>query len=169
MRADRALPSVTSMILRFLFACAWYPFLPARGPWENTQVMSGLRAFDGFLFTPLVQWIIDGAAVSGGCFPERSRLGHRGAHRRIGPNASQAGRMVRPSCDGPQRLLRLHAVLSCGRHTRWTASWHYRRPARLPAETRRGTSLQGIPQTSLRPLSAVAFAEACCQKRQIRP
>ena len=57
------------MILRFLFACAWYPFLPARGPWENTQVMSGLRAFDGFLFTPLVQWIIDGAAVSGGCFP----------------------------------------------------------------------------------------------------
>ncbi len=61
--------ALTSMILGFLFAYAWYPFLPARGPWENTEVMSGLRAFDGFLFTPLVQWIIDGAAVSGGCFP----------------------------------------------------------------------------------------------------
>ena len=52
--------------------------------------MSGLRAFDGFLFTPLVHWIIDGAAVSGGCFPSAHVSGAVGltiglapAHRRL--------------------------------------------------------------------------------------
>jgi len=61
--------AMTSMMLGFFFAYAWYPFLPARGPWENRELMSGLREFNGFLFTPLARWIIDRAGVSGGCFP----------------------------------------------------------------------------------------------------
>jgi membrane-associated phospholipid phosphatase len=51
--------------------------------------MSGVRAFDGVIFTPLVQWIIDRAAVSGGCFPSAHIAGTWGltvgltaAHRR---------------------------------------------------------------------------------------
>ena len=31
--------------------------------------MSGLRPFGGWVFTRIIQRIIDGAAVSGGCFP----------------------------------------------------------------------------------------------------
>lgn len=61
--------ALTSMMLGFFFAYVWYPFLPARGPWENAELMAGVRPFDGPVFTPLVQWIIDRAAVSGGCFP----------------------------------------------------------------------------------------------------
>lgn len=60
---------MTSTMLGFVLAYVWYPFLPARGPWENEELMAGLRPFEGFLFTPVVQWIIDHAAVSGGCFP----------------------------------------------------------------------------------------------------
>jgi membrane-associated phospholipid phosphatase len=61
--------AITSMMLSFFFSYMWYPFLPARGPWENPELMAGLREFQGFLFTPLVRWMIDGVAVSGGCFP----------------------------------------------------------------------------------------------------
>ena len=61
--------AMTSMMLGFFFAYVWYPFLPARGPWENRELMSGLRDFDGFLFTPLARWVIDRAGVSGNCFP----------------------------------------------------------------------------------------------------
>lgn len=60
---------MTSMMLGFVLAYVWYPFLPARGPWENSELMSGLPEFRGMVFTPIVQWIIDRAAVSGGCFP----------------------------------------------------------------------------------------------------
>ena len=41
----------TCMMLGFLLSYVWYPFLPARGPWENPAVMSGLRPFDGWVFT----------------------------------------------------------------------------------------------------------------------
>ena len=81
--------TMTSMMLGFFFAYVWYPFLPARGPWENPELMSGVREFDGFLFTPLIQWIIERAAVSGGCFPSAHVAGTWGlivglaaAHRR---------------------------------------------------------------------------------------
>jgi membrane-associated phospholipid phosphatase len=59
----------TGMMLGFFLSYVWYPFLPARGPWEHPEVMSGLRHFDGWVFTRIIQKIIDGAAVSGGCFP----------------------------------------------------------------------------------------------------
>jgi len=59
----------TCMLLGFFLSYVWYPFLPARGPWENAQVMADLRPFGGWVFTRIIGVIIDGAAVSGGCFP----------------------------------------------------------------------------------------------------
>ncbi len=59
----------TCMMLGFFLSYVWYPFLPARGPWENAGVMEGLRPFGGWLFTNIIHVIIGNAAVSGGCFP----------------------------------------------------------------------------------------------------
>ena len=57
-------------MLGFFFSYVWYPFLPARGPWEHPDVMAGLRPFgSGWIFTPILKQIMAGAAVSGGCFP----------------------------------------------------------------------------------------------------
>jgi len=61
--------ALTCMMLGFFLSYAWYPLLPARGPWENPAVMAGLRPFDGWLFTKAIALIIGHAAVSGGCFP----------------------------------------------------------------------------------------------------
>ena len=81
---------MTSMMLGFFFAYVWYPFLPARGPWENVGLMSGLPNFSGPVFTPLVELIIAGAAVSGACFPSAHISGTVGlivglapTHRRL--------------------------------------------------------------------------------------
>jgi hypothetical protein len=59
----------TSLVLGFLLSFVWYPFLPARGPWEHPALVDGLRPFGGWLFTRAIELIIAGAAVSGGCFP----------------------------------------------------------------------------------------------------
>jgi membrane-associated phospholipid phosphatase len=59
----------TCMMLGFILSYVWYPFLPARGPWENPSVMEGLRPFGGWLFTDATRLLIGNAAVSGGCFP----------------------------------------------------------------------------------------------------
>jgi membrane-associated phospholipid phosphatase len=61
--------AMTCMMLGFFLSYVWYPFLPARGPWEHADVMTGLRPFGGWVFTPVIDAIIAGAAVSGGCFP----------------------------------------------------------------------------------------------------
>jgi len=74
-RRDRETPgrgfhtAMTCMMLGFFLSYVWYPFLPGRGPWEHPEVMAGLRPFDGWVFTRVIEWIIAGAAVSGGCFP----------------------------------------------------------------------------------------------------
>ena len=60
---------MTCMMLGFFLSYVWYPFLPARGPWEHPEVMAGLRPFGGWVFTRAIELIIAGAAVSGGCFP----------------------------------------------------------------------------------------------------
>jgi membrane-associated phospholipid phosphatase len=60
---------MTCMMLGFFLSYVWYPFLPARGPWEHPEVMAGLRPFGGWLCTRAVGLIMAGAAVSGGCFP----------------------------------------------------------------------------------------------------
>jgi membrane-associated phospholipid phosphatase len=61
--------AMTCMMLGFFLSFVWYPFLPARGPWEHAEVVGSLRPFSGWVFTPLIDVIIAGAAVSGGCFP----------------------------------------------------------------------------------------------------
>jgi membrane-associated phospholipid phosphatase len=61
--------AMTCMMLGFFLSYMWYPFLPARGPWEHSEVMAGLRPFGGWVFTRAIELIIAGAAVSGGCFP----------------------------------------------------------------------------------------------------
>ena len=37
--------AMTCMMLGFFLSYVWYPFLPARGPWEHPEVMAGLRPF----------------------------------------------------------------------------------------------------------------------------
>jgi membrane-associated phospholipid phosphatase len=61
--------TLLSVITAFFVCFIWYPLLPARGPWENPEVMMGLTPFKGFLFTPVIEKIIEAGAVSGGCFP----------------------------------------------------------------------------------------------------
>jgi len=61
--------AMTCMMLGFFLSYIWYPFLPARGPWEHPEIMTGLRPFDGWAFTHVIEVIIANAAVSGGCFP----------------------------------------------------------------------------------------------------
>lgn len=61
--------AITSTVIAFFLCFLWYPWLPARGPWENPELMAGLPKFEGILFTPIVEWIIERGAVSGGCFP----------------------------------------------------------------------------------------------------
>jgi membrane-associated phospholipid phosphatase len=61
--------AMTSVVAAFLCAFIWYPWLPARGPWENAELMAGLPPFEGFSFQRLIEVIIAGGAVSGGCFP----------------------------------------------------------------------------------------------------
>ena len=58
-----------SVIAAFFLCFVWYPFLPARGPWENPELMAGMIPFEGFVFVPVIEKIIQHGAVSGGCFP----------------------------------------------------------------------------------------------------
>jgi hypothetical protein len=61
--------TLTAAITAFFLCFVFYPFLPARGPWENAELMATLTPFQGFVFTPLIEAIIERGAVSGGCFP----------------------------------------------------------------------------------------------------
>ncbi len=61
--------AMTAVVAAFLCAFVWYPWLPARGPWENPELMATLPPFEGFSFQRLIEVIIAGGAVSGGCFP----------------------------------------------------------------------------------------------------
>ena len=70
--------AITSMMLAFFLCFIWYPWLPARGPWENPEMMAGLKPFEGIVFTPIIEWIIERGAVSGGCFPSSHVAGSWG-------------------------------------------------------------------------------------------
>jgi hypothetical protein len=61
--------AIGSMTFGFLCAYVWYPWLAARGPFENAPLISSLPPFEGGPFTFLARWITDCAAVSGNCFP----------------------------------------------------------------------------------------------------
>jgi membrane-associated phospholipid phosphatase len=70
--------AITSMIFAYLLAFIWYPWLPARGPWENPELMATLPPFQGFFFKPIIEWIIGQGAQSGGCFPSSHVAGSWG-------------------------------------------------------------------------------------------
>ena len=61
--------ALTAAITAFFLCFLWYPYLPARGPWENPELMASMTPFEGFLFVPVIETIIQHGAVSGGCFP----------------------------------------------------------------------------------------------------
>jgi hypothetical protein len=61
--------AMTSMAMGFLCAYVWYPWLAARGPFENAELMGMLPVFEGGPFNYLARWITDGAHVTGNCFP----------------------------------------------------------------------------------------------------
>jgi hypothetical protein len=85
--------AVTSVTASFLFAFIWYPYLPARGPWETPELMAGLTPFQGVLFTPLIETIIAHGAVSGGCFPSGHVAGTFGMSLGLLPNHPRAGKL----------------------------------------------------------------------------
>lgn len=60
---------ITSLAAAFLLSFVFYPWLAARGPWENTELMAELADFEGFVFTWTMDRIIEQGAVSGNCFP----------------------------------------------------------------------------------------------------
>jgi membrane-associated phospholipid phosphatase len=61
--------AMTCMMLGFFLSYVWYPFVPARGPWEHPEIVGSLRPFRGWVFTRAIDVIMAGGAVSGGCFP----------------------------------------------------------------------------------------------------
>ncbi len=60
---------MVSMILGLVLPYVHYPWLAARGPWENAVLMAETPPFEGPLFTPIIEFIIYHGSVSGGCFP----------------------------------------------------------------------------------------------------
>ncbi len=70
---------ITSVMTSFLLAFVWYPYLPARGPWENAELMAPLYEFRGPVFVPIIKRIISEGAVNGGCFPSGHTAGTWGA------------------------------------------------------------------------------------------
>jgi hypothetical protein len=83
----------TVMMLGFFLSFVWYPFLPARGPWEHAALVEGLRPFEGWVFTRAIELIIAGAAVSGGCFPSAHVSGSWALTLGLWPNHRRAARV----------------------------------------------------------------------------
>lgn len=137
--------AVTSTMIAFFLSFVWYPWLPARGPWENPELMAELPAFRGVLFTPLVEWIIDRGAVSGGCFPSSHVAGSWGtvlglaAHQRraalvlaffaVGMSVACIYTRYHHGVDVPAGLL-------AGLLGAWIGRTLTRRPARSAAKSR---------------------------------
>jgi membrane-associated phospholipid phosphatase len=61
--------TLTAAITAFFLCFVLFPLLPARGPWENPELMATMTPFQGLVFTPIIEKIIEQGAVSGGCFP----------------------------------------------------------------------------------------------------
>jgi len=83
--------ALTCMVLGFLCAFVWYPWIPARGPFENLELIASQPPFEGGVFTAWARGITDGAYVSGNCFPSAHVAGTWGVtfgllfyYRRLG-------------------------------------------------------------------------------------
>ncbi|MGD8329791.1 MAG: phosphatase PAP2 family protein [Acidobacteriota bacterium] len=61
--------TITSLALAFVLAFLCYPWLAARGPWENPALMAEMTPLRGGVFTWMMDRIIEHGAVSGNCFP----------------------------------------------------------------------------------------------------
>ncbi len=61
--------TIGSLATAFIIAFVFYPWLAARGPWENPELMAGMPPLDGWFFTWMMDRIIEHGAVSGNCFP----------------------------------------------------------------------------------------------------
>jgi membrane-associated phospholipid phosphatase len=61
--------TITSLAAGFVLAFLFYPWLAARGPWENPALMAQLAPQTGWFFTWMMDRIIEHGAVSGNCFP----------------------------------------------------------------------------------------------------
>jgi membrane-associated phospholipid phosphatase len=108
-------------------------------------LMAELPAFRGVLFTPLVEWIIDRGAVSGGCFPSSHVAGSWGtvlglaAHQRraalvlaffaVGMSVACIYTRYHHGVDVPAGLL-------AGLLGAWIGRTLTRRPARSAAKSR---------------------------------
>ena len=110
--------AITSMMLAFFLCFIWYPWLPARGPWENPEVMAGLKPFEGIVFTPIIEWIIERGAVSGGLLPQFARCGQLGNGLRFGAVSSACVSRPWLFCSGAEPRVRLHALPPRGRCSR---------------------------------------------------
>ena len=60
---------ITGLGAAFIMAFVLYPWLAARGPWESPELMADMPALEGFVFTWMMDRIIQHGAVSGNCFP----------------------------------------------------------------------------------------------------
>ncbi len=60
---------ITGLGAAFIMAFLFYPWLAARGPWESPELIAGMPVLDGYLFTWMMDRIIQHGAVSGNCFP----------------------------------------------------------------------------------------------------
>ena len=60
---------IGSLATAFMMAFLFYPWLAARGPWENAELMAQMPPLDGYVFTWMMDRIIAHGAVSGNCFP----------------------------------------------------------------------------------------------------
>ena len=70
---------ITAVMTSYLLAYLWYPWLPARGPWEHPDVVGGLRPFEGGFFVWAIGRIIEEGSVSGACYPSGHAAGTWGA------------------------------------------------------------------------------------------
>lgn len=92
--------TITGMTLAYLLTFLFYPFLPARGPWENLSLMEGLPPLEGPLFTPLVHWVISQGAVSGGCFPSSHVSGAWGLIAGMAPHRTRLALLLAGAAAG---------------------------------------------------------------------
>lgn len=61
--------TIAGLATAFILAFLLYPWLAARGPWESPAAMAGLPPLEGWVFTWMMDRIIEHGAVSGNCFP----------------------------------------------------------------------------------------------------
>ena len=139
----------TGMMLGFFLSYVWYPFLPARGPWEHPEVMSGLRPFGGWVFTRIIQVIIDRRSRVRRMLSECSCVRHMGVDVRALCDPPQDGTLVRAGRPRSQRRMRVYALPPRRRCARRVHGWGDRRSDWLSphaARTKRLTCLKAPQQ-----------------------